>query len=314
MDARFPNDQEHGRSTLDRVKRVVASPYMAAATAMFFWALSMILVRFVRGEVPPLGMSFWRTLVALLLVLPFAVPRVRADWPILRRHWPILALLGFLLFVGGNGALFVGLQDTTAINAALINSFEPIAIIVVGALMFRDAVTVRQGFGVAISLVGVIALIARADLSVLAALDLNRGDLWVLFAIMTWAFYAVLIRRSPRGLHFLSQFAALAFFGALFMFPLYVWEAIAVAPTRPTVETVSSVAILAVFSTLLSVILWNRAIAGLGSGRAGLFIHLIVVYTVILATLFLGETLELYHGFGIALIGVGIWLATVRRA
>ena len=293
--------------------RVIGSPHAAAATAMFFWAISMIGVRMVRGDVPPLGLSFWRTLLALVIVLPFAVHHVRTDWFALRRSWPILALLGFLLFVGGNGGLFIGLQNTTAINASLINSFEPILIVVVGALMFRDVVTVRQSIGVAISLGGVVALIARADYRVLAELEINRGDLWVLFAITSWAFYAVLLRRSPRGVHYLSQFTALVFFGALFMFPFYLWEAINVAPVRPDLQSITIIAILGIFSTLLSIILWNKAIAGLGSGRAGLFIHLIPVYSIVLAGLVLDETLELYHGFGIVLIGIGIWLATMRR-
>ena len=281
---------------------------------MFMWALSMVAVRLVRGDVPPLGLSFWRTLLALVIVLPFAFHRVRADWVALRRNWPILALLGFLLFVGGNGGLFVGLQDTTAINASLINSFEPILIVVVGAVLFRDAVTIRQAIGVVVSLGGVLVLIARADYRVIAELDINRGDLWVLSAITLWAFYAVLLRRSPRGVHYLSQFTALVFFGALFMFPFYLWEAINVAPTRFNTETVLVVVILSIFSTLLSIILWNKAIAGLGSGRAGLFIHLIPVYTVIFGGLILDEAFELFHAFGIVLIGIGIWLATMRHA
>lgn len=310
----MPSDLPQSVPEQSPLMRMIKSPHAAAATAMFMWALSMIAVRLVRGDVPPLGLSFWRTLLALLIVLPFAVHRVRADWFALRKSWPILALLGFLLFVAGNGGLFVGLQNTTAINASLINSFEPILIVVVGALMFRDAVTIRQAIGVAVSLAGVLALISRADYRVLADFDINRGDLWVLFAITSWAFYAVLLRRSPRGVHYLSQFTALVFFGALFMLPFYLWEAINVAPTRANLESISVIAILAVFSTLLSIILWNKAIAGLGSGRAALFIHLIPVYSVILAGLLLDETLELYHAFGIVLIGIGIWLATMRRA
>lgn len=309
----MPKDLGTDAPARSRLKALVLSPHVAAATAMFMWALSMILVRLVRGEVPPLGLSFWRTTFAFALILPFAMRYVRADWPILSRRWPMLALLGFLIFVAGNGGLFIGLQDTTAINAALINSFEPVLIVVVGALLFRDAVTLRQAVGVAISLAGVLGLITEADPAVLAGLAINRGDLWVLAAITSWAFYAVLLRRSPRGLHFLSQFAALAFFGMVFMLPFYLWEASFIAPTRFTLQTVAAVAILAVFSTVLSVILWNNAIAGLGSGRAGLFIHLIPVYTVILATVFLGEALEPYHALGILLIGIGIWLATLRR-
>lgn len=295
-----------------RAREILTSPYTAAIVAMFMWALSMVLVRGVRGDVPPIGLSFWRTLLAVVLILPFVIRQLRTDLPVLIAHWPMLLLLGFLLFVGGNASLFVGLQDTTAINASLINSFEPMAIVVVGAILFRDAVTLRQGIGVLISLGGVVTLVCRADLSVLAQLTFNRGDLWILAAISAWAFYAVLMRRAPRGVSHVSVFVALAVFGCLTLLPFYLWETLSGSVMQVNATSITTIAVLAVFSTLLSVLLWNRALHGLGSARAGLFVHLIPAYSIVLATLFLGETLEFFHIAGIVLIGIGIGLATVR--
>lgn len=310
----MPEDNTPAAATTGRAGRILTSPYTAAAVAMFMWALSMVLVRGVRGDVPPLGLSFWRTLLALFLILPFVIRQLRTDLPVLIAHWPMLVLLGFLLFVAGNASLFVGLQDTTAINASLINSFEPMAIVVVGALLFRDAVSLRQTIGVIISLGGVLTLVCRADPSVLVKLTFNRGDLWILTAITAWAFYAVLMRRAPRGVSHLSLFVALATFGCLTLLPFYLWEAFNGAAMEVNSTSITAIAVLAVFSTLLSVILWNRALHGLGSARAGLFIHLIPAYSIVLATLFLGETMELYHIAGILLIAVGITLASVRQA
>ena len=45
---------------------------------------------------------------------------------------------------------------------------------------------------------------------------------------------------------------------------------------------------------------------------AGIFIHLIVAFTVIMAIVFLGEVFEWFHGVGIALIGAGIYLSVYR--
>jgi drug/metabolite transporter (DMT)-like permease len=302
--------RDAGTGALGRMAR---RPVVIAALAMLFWASSLIVVRAVRGEVPPLGLSFWRSFLGFLIIVPFIVAPLRRDLPVLLRHWRMLGLLGFLMFVGGNASLFIGLQDTEAINAGLINSFEPVVIILMAWLLFRDPVSLRQLAGVLISLSGVAMLISRGRLDGLAALDFNRGDLWVLVAITSWGLYAALLRRAPQGIHPLSSFAATVFIGSMMLLPLYVWEIATVGPTPLSRASLVSIGVLAVFSTVLGVVFWNRALGALGAGRAGLFLHLIPAYTVILAVIFLGERLALFHLAGIALIATGIFL-TSRRA
>ena len=69
---------------------------------------------------------------------------------------------------------------------------------------------------------------------------------------------------------------------------------------------------LAVFSSVAAVYLWNYAIGHLGPSLAGIFIHLIVAFTVIMAIVFLGEIFVWFHAVGIALIGAGIYLSVYR--
>ena len=78
---------------------------------------------------------------------------------------------------------------------------------------------------------------------------------------------------------------------------------------------VHAVAMLAValFSSVLAYIFWNRGVEAVGPQVAGLFVHLMPVFGVLLAWIFLGERLRPYHVAGIALILIGIVLTT-RRA
>ena len=292
-------------------RRIALSPYVSVVLAMFFWAGSTVIVRWLREDLPPMGLSFWRTLFGALIVLPFVIGPLRAQAHILRRNWKILALLGFLLFVGGNAILFLSLQYTFAINAAVINSVEPVLILVVAWFMFRDPVTRRQGFGVMVSLAGVMTLISRGDLSVLAAMDFNRGDILVLGAYMSWAFYAVLLRRAPSGLDRRLILLIILAFGALFLVPFYAIETAIDRPMPVTWTAVMAVVFLALFSAVAAVLMWNRAIAALGSGRAGLFIHLIPAFTVLMAVALLDEELHLFHASGIVLIAIGIYFSTL---
>ena len=312
MNAVPPTDQ--APPPLARLKAIATSPHLVAAIAMLLWAFSTIIARYVREDVPPMGLSFWRTGLAFVILLPFVAGRLRAKAAIIRQHWKILFALGFLLIVGGNALLFLALQYTIAINAAVLNSTEPVVIVAVAWLLFRDPVNWSQAVAIVLSLVGVLVLIGRGDLAVLSALDFNRGDLIVMGAYISWAVYAVLLRRAPRELDSLTTLALILGFGSLCLLPIYLVEEFAFRPTNFTWITLISIVVLAVISSLLGILMWNRAVTELGPGRAGIYINLIPAYTIVLAIILLGETLELFHIGGIALIAVGIVLSSRKGA
>ena len=294
-------------------KRIMLSPYLAAVLAMFFWAGSTIVVRAVRDEVPPMGLSFWRTVLGFAIFLPFVIKPYRHQAREFWASFKILALLTFLLMVAGNAVLFLSLQYTIAINAAVINSVEPVFIVVLAWLLFRDPFTKRQGFGVMVSLSGVLVLISTGSLDALAKMDFNRGDLMVTGAYLSWGLYAVLMRKVPRGLDHRLVLAAILGLGALFMLPIYGLETLVSRPMPLNWSSVWSVTILAVFSSVLGILLWNYAISKLGPGRASLFLHLIPAFTVLMAIILLGEAFQQFHVTGILLIGIGIYFSTLSK-
>lgn len=301
--------QPEPRSAL---RRFLFSPYLAVILTAFIWAATTIIVRYVRDESPPIGLSFWRTLAAFIIMLPFCLRAIVNQWDMVCQHWKFLALLSLLLWVGGNALLFVSLQYTIAINAAVINSVEPLLIVVFAWLLFRDPFTWRQGLGLALSLGGVLVLITAGSVERLLALDLNRGDLIVTGAYIAWGLYAVLLRKLPRGLDYRVTVAAILGFGTLFLLPLYLIEAIYVRPTLPTATTLITIAWLATFSSSLAMILWNYGILQLGAARAGQYLHLIPAFTIVLAILILGETMGPHHIAGIVLIAIGLIIAARR--
>lgn len=294
--------------------RVATSPYVAMSVAMLFWAGSTIIARGVRDMVPPIGLSFWRTMLGALIILPFTWSTLVRQAALIRRNIGIILLLACLLIVGGNAVLFLALNYTIAINAGVLNSFEPVLIIVAAWAIFGDRVSLSRAAGVAISLLGVLSLIGRGDISVLADLDFNLGDMLVLGAYTSWAFYAVYLRKSPRELDPRAMLFLILFLGGLMLLPFYAIEWIFDRPTRFDAPTLASTCVLALFSSVISIQLWNYGVRSLGAPRASVFIHLILVFTVILAILFLGETPKWYHAVGVALIGIGIYLSSLQRA
>ena len=293
--------------------RFAPPPVIAGALAMLCWALSIVVVKDVAGIVPPAAMSFLRCVLALCILYPICQRTLHAQWPLMRKYWKILGLQGVLLFIGGNGMLFVGLQFTTAINGALINSAEPVTIVAVAWVMFRDRLTPVQWAGVLISMVGVVYLVGRGELSVLLSLDLNIGDIFIFISILSWAFYAVLMRKVPRELDRLNVVFGILVAGVIVVFPFWILENIYYKATPLIWDTLWTTCFNAIFASILALFWWNHTVEGLGPGRAGLFIHLIPVYTVILAVWLLGEQLHVFHAVGIGLIAIGIFLTTMLK-
>ncbi len=268
-------------------------------------------MRGVREDVPPVGLSFWRTLLGLLLILPLFMRPVRRQARIVVRHWRILSLLAFLLVITGNTLLFLSLQLTFVINVVVLNSTEPILILLVAWLLFRDSVTARQSVGIAVSLCGVLLMISSGDLASLAELNLNRGDVVVLLAYLSWSFYAVLLRLVPAQLEPGVLMVVLLGFGSLFGLPLYLFEHFSFRPTPFDWVSVLTIFTLAMTNSVAAVFLWNRAVRLLGPGRAGPYMHLIPAFGVVMAITLLDESLQPYHLVGICLIGIGIYTSTM---
>jgi drug/metabolite transporter (DMT)-like permease len=293
--------------------RIKASPYFLLVLTTLFWAGNFVLGRAVNASIPPVGLAFWRWTIALAVLLPFSLPHLRRQWPMVRGNWRPLALYGILGVTCFNTFVYIGLHSTTAINALLVNSVIPVLIVVLSRFLAHTPVTRPQAAGIALSLAGVVTIICRADTGLLLSLQINRGDLWVLLAVVCWAFYTFLLRRRPAGLHPLSFLCSIIIIGLMVLAPFYAWEISQGARVGTDPATCGSILYVALFPSVLAFIFWNQAVGEVGPNKAGLFLHLMPVFGAFLSFLFLGESLHLYHLAGIGLIFTGIYLVTSAR-
>jgi len=276
--------------------------------AVTFWAGNFLVGRAIRGDVPPVTLAFGRWVGASLLLAPFALRGAwRAREALWAGRWSVVTLsaLGVAAF---NTLLYVGLQTTTALNAFLLQAGIPVLIVVLGAVAFREALPAVRVAGLAVSLLGAAWVILEGDVGRLAALQVARGDLWVLAAVVSYAGYSVLLRRRPDvpGVPFaFTTFVV----GSLLLAPFWLVEA-RVRPFEPGPEALAALAYVTVFPSIVSYLAFNRGVALLGSARAGPYLHLLPVLGSVGAVLLLGERFAPYHAVGVALVAVGIVLAT----
>jgi len=292
-----------------RLPRALTHPYLLLTLTVLFWSGNMVVGRGLREAVPPMSLAFARWTLALLLTLPFAWPHLKTLRGMTRKQWGVLVVLGVLGVGAYNTLAYVALVHTTATNAALLNSFIPIAIIAISWFLGHQA-RLLESIGVGVSFVGVMVIVSRGDPVVLAGLSLNAGDLWMLAAVLSWALYTLGLKWRPAGLHPMALLAALTMIGLLVLAPLVWVELSSGARLHLTTPALFGVAYTGIFPAFLGYVFYNRAVGEVGASRAGLFIHLMPAFSTILAMLFLGEAPRAYHFFGIALILTGIWLTT----
>lgn len=294
------------------VARIADWPYLLLVLTALFWAGNFIVGRAVNGMVPPVALAFWRWTGGFLIILPLAWPHLRRDLPIALKHWKIVLILSAVGVASFNTLVYLGLRETTAINGLLIQSVMPIAIVLTSFALFRDPVGPAQMAGLALSLAGIVAIVARGDLATLATLDLNRGDLLIFLAILSYAFYTALLRRKPP-VHPYSLVAITFGCGALMLLPLHAVEWSMGSVPRFDTVTLAAMGYVALFPSVLAYLCYNRGVELIGANRAGQFVHLMPVFGTLMAVTLLNESFRLFHAAGIALIFAGILLAN-RKA
>ncbi|GLK70544.1 DMT family transporter [Ancylobacter dichloromethanicus] len=291
-------------------RRLLDAPYLLLTLVPLFWAGNIVMGRHVAGHVPPVGLAWLRWVLAVLILLPFAWRAMRADWPLMRRHWKlvgVLSLTGITLF---NTMQYHALEFTPALNALLIQSTGPLLIAFWSFLLNGERLSAGQGVGIGLSLLGVLTIVCRGDPAVLVNIAFNRGDVWMVAAMVVYGVYSSLLARRPA----FSQLGFLGFslgLGALLLTPAFVAERVASPPLVFDARALIAIAYVAVFPSVLAYLFFNRGIQLVGPNRAAPFFHLMPVFGSALAILFLGERPHLYHAAGYALVLAGVVTATL---
>ena len=167
--------------------------------------------------------------------------------------------------------------------------------------------------GVLISLTGVVTIVTQGSLATLATLTINLGDLWMLLAVLVWAFYTIGLHWRLAGIHPMLLLAAFTVVGLVALAPAYAWEISQSRVIHLTPGAFAGIVYTGMLPGFLGYVFYNRAVGEVGANRASLFIHLMPVIGTLLSAVFLSEIPQIYHGVGIALIFCGIGLTTSRK-
>ena len=284
-------------------------PYLLLSLSSLFWAGNIVLGRFIAADFPPMALSFLRWAFACLIVLPFAWPHMRAEWPVLRKHLPILTLLTLTGLAGYNAIAYLGLRYTEALNALLIQSSGPLIVALWSFVLLGIRLTWPQTIGIGISLLGVLTILSRGDPVALTSIHLNKGDLIFTTALIIFGLYSVLAVKRP-AIHPLTFMGFTSGYATVLLIPAVIAEAASGHTPSLSVNNALTLAYVAIFPSILAYLFFNRGVALIGPNRAAPFFHLVPVFGSAMAILLLGETLAPFHLIGYALVLAGVIIAS----
>jgi drug/metabolite transporter (DMT)-like permease len=300
------------------------SPRLALLMTLppLLWAGNAVVGRLMVGAVPPLTLNLLRWLLVALILAPLAW-RALSPLSALRERAGHLALLG-LLGVGAFNALqYLALVSSSPINVTLVAASMPVWMLAVGALAYGERPSRRQLVGAVIGLAGVLLVIGRGSWATLAQVRLVPGDLFILLAVVGWAFYSWLLARPPALMRGAQRpawdWAALLWVQTLFGL---VWaaafagaeQALGAAPIRWDAGTAAALLYVSLGASIVAYRCWGLGVAEGGPALAAFFNNLTPLFAALLSTWLLGEAPQGYHALAFVLIVGGIVVGLPRRA
>lgn len=289
-----------GHGLLDR-------PYALLLLTTLFWAGNAVAGKFAVGQIDAVLLTVLRWLFGALCFAWLARGQLRRDWPLLRAQLPLLLALGATGYAGFNLFLYSSLHHTSAIHATIEQASIPMLILLFNRGLFGQRILPLQYLALALATAGVVITVARGDLALLWAGELNRGDGMMLIACLCYAGYSVGLRFKP-AVHWSGLMLVMAVGALLASLPVLGFRLATVGVAAPTATGWAVAAFAVVFPTVCAQLFFLRAVGLIGSSRAGLFINLVPVFAAALAVALLGEQLRAYHvlGLGLVLVGIGL--------
>ena len=278
-------------------------PYLLLALGTLFWSTNFLLGRVLAQAVSPIVLCTGRFTVAAIV---FACLAFWFRWPRPRgREWMLVTAMAFTGIFLFNTVLYWGLTYTTAINATLVNSLNPLVTLLMAVVFLREKTTKLLSLGVLSSVLGVAVIAARGDWNVLRHLQFNPGDLIVLTATFVWGTYTICVRLITRRFPAVPATVYATWLGVFFLYP-----AVAIQtngrPLHLSPTVIAGFVYLGLFASVLAFLFWNWSVSRIGALRASVCYNLIPLYAAILSPLLLSEKLHFFHFIGGLLIVGGV--------
>lgn len=288
-------------------------PYLLLILANMIWGGNFVIGRVAADYFPPLTFSLLRWLLAFLVLSLFMRNRLKTEWKNLWNYKWILLLLSVTGIAGYNTIIYFSLHYTTSINAAVVNSTTPLFIAIFSVFVLKEKLNPYQGAGIIVSIIGVTFILSKGTLQSLQSFSFNKGDLFVLVAVIFWAIYSVVIKKYAAVLPTLPTLYITSFVGVLLLLPLSLLE---LNQSNQSVLfnsfSVFIILYVGILASIIAFLSWNTGVSKIGASKSGVFLNMLPVFATIFATVFTDENLFWYQIVGGLIVVSGVILSSKK--
>ena len=289
------------------------SAYIFLILATLFWSGNFIVGKAASlFEIPPFTLNFYRWTFAWLILAPFTLKEIFKKKNYILNNIKLILVLGITSITIFNSIVYYSLNFTQVISGVLMISTIPVMIIFFCWILKIEKTNFYQILGVFFSLLGVVVIITKADLRILFNLDFNKGDLWMVVAMFSWAMYSALLRKKKIELSNISFLQMIITSGLILLLPAYLIEMSLGYRSTINLPFMLTLSYVVLFPGLASFFFWIKGISIIGSNRSGIFLHLMPIFSTIMAILIFNEKFMGFHLIGAVLIITGIILSSKK--
>ncbi|MCY6484071.1 DMT family transporter [Clostridium aestuarii] len=282
--------------------------YFLMVLTALFWAGAFIAAKLSSPYIPAFTLTFLRFLIATLVLYVVILIKEKSLYKLKKKDIPVFLFTGIVGMVGYHIFFFTSVKYTTAINSSIIGASNPIITTILCFLFLREKISFKRFIGIIISFTGVFLTITNGDLSSLGNINLNKGDLIMLLAVLCWASYAVYSKKvmplySPIVLTFYSFL-----FCTLFLVPFVIYENPISSLSNVPYYAYAAVVYMSIFASVIGYFVQQMAIKQIGPSKTSIFINLVPVFSIILSVIILKETVTIMKIFAAGLIIIGVYI------
>jgi drug/metabolite transporter (DMT)-like permease len=288
--------------------------YIFLILATLFWSGNFIVGKAASlFEIPPFTLNFYRWTFAWLILAPFTLKEIFKKKSYILNNIKLILILGITSITVFNSIVYYSLNFTQVISGVLMISTIPVMIIFFCWVFKIEKTNFYQILGVFFSLMGVMVIVTNADINKLLNLNFNKGDLWMVVAMFSWAIYSALLRKKKFELSQISFLQTIISAGLILLLPAYLIEMTLGYRVNIHLPFILTLTYVVLFPGLASFFFWIKGISIIGSNRSGIFLHLMPIFSTIMAMLIFKEEFMTFHLIGAILIITGIILSSKGR-
>ena len=287
--------------------------YIMLVLATLFWAGNFTIGKFAYTEnVPPYSLAFFRWILVWIILIPFTFKEISKIKTEVKNNLSLFFILGFTSVGIFSAFTYNALNYTQVINASLFNTAIPVSIILVCFLLKIEKTNIFQISGLIVSVLGILAIITRLDLNILLTLNFNKGDIYMVIAIISWGIYSALLKKKTFDISLLSLVHVVCTLGLVILFPAFLFELAQEKTAEINSNLIFILLYIAIFPSIGSYYCWAGAVSIIGANRAGIFLSLIPLFSTIFAMIFFNEKFLFFHLIGSVLIILGLFLSNKK--